>query len=60
MQQRDEPATKFERFLLTKSAVRVREFYDFGALSGTLGRAKLVVARANARRGIAVSLEISL
>lgn len=43
---RDEPATKFERFLLSKGAVRVREFYDIGAMSGRLGSAKFVVARA--------------
>ena len=44
-QARDEPATKFERFLLSKGTVTVREYYDVGSLKG-IGSAKLEVARA--------------
>ena len=42
---REEPATKFERFLLSKGTVRVRELYPIGRLSGR-GSAELTVARA--------------
>ena len=45
--QRDEPATKFDKFILSKGVVRVREFYDIGPLPGQGGSwAQLGVARA--------------
>ena len=43
---RDEPATKFERFMLSKDTVRVREYYEVGTLRGSLGSADFQVARA--------------
>ncbi len=43
---RDEPATKFERFMLSKGTIRVREYYEVGTLRGTLGSADFQVARA--------------
>lgn len=43
---RDEPATKFERFMLSKGTVRVREYYEIGTLRGSLGSATFQVARA--------------
>ena len=45
-QGRDEPVTRFEQFMLTKSTVRVREYYEFGSLPGSLGSATFQVARA--------------
>lgn len=45
-QARDEPATKFERFMLSKGTVRVREYYEIGTLRGSLGSAAFQVARA--------------
>lgn len=43
---REEPTTKFERFLLAKGTVRVREFYDIGTLRSSYGAAKFEVMRA--------------
>jgi hypothetical protein len=45
----DEPATKFERFLLTKGVVQVREFYEIGTMQtppGSVGKASFEVASA--------------
>lgn len=42
----DEPATKFERFLLQKGAVRVREFHPIGSMQSSSGNAEFHVARA--------------
>ncbi len=45
--QRDEPATKFDKFILSKGTVRVREFYDIGSVGALYGGvAKFEVARA--------------
>lgn len=45
-QGREEPATKFEQFLLAKGRVQVREFYNIGNLLGEGGVARFQVARA--------------
>jgi hypothetical protein len=46
-EQRDEPATKFERFILAKGMMRVRELYEIGTVAGRSGgSAKFWVARA--------------
>lgn len=42
---RDEPATKFDKFILSKGVVRVREFYEIGTMAVD-GIAKFEVARA--------------
>jgi len=48
---REEPATKFEQFLLTNGPVLVREFYPIGTMSGGLGSVKFVVLRAHIAGG---------
>jgi hypothetical protein len=46
-EQRDEPVTKFDKFILSKGVVRVREFYDIGTMQGSHGgSARFEVARA--------------
>ena len=45
-QEQSAPATKFERFLLSKGMVRLREFYPIGRLGGGRGSAAFVVGRA--------------
>jgi hypothetical protein len=43
---KEEPATKFERFLLTKGSVVVREYYNIGSISSRFGgSASFQVAR---------------
>lgn len=42
----DQPATKFERVLLSKGTMRVKEYYVLGAIAGRFGsRAQFEVAR---------------
>jgi hypothetical protein len=43
---KEEPATKFDRFLLTKGSVAIREYYSLGSIGGKFGEtASFDVAR---------------